>query len=100
MRQHQLVAVLERALLDRHHDARKNRVGGGRDHQPQQAGFADAQAARAEVGRVAHALGQVADAQLGLGGDVRRVPQRLGDGHHRDAGFVGYVLQSNHVSGV
>ena len=94
--QDQLVAVFEGALLDRHHDAREDRIGGGRDHQPQQPGLAIAQAARSEVWRVAHALGQVTDAQLGPGGDVRCVPQRLRDGHHRDAGFAGYVLESYH----
>ena len=82
MGKHQFIAVLERALIDGHHDARKDRVGGGRDHQPQQPGFLIAQTARAEVRCIAHALGQVADAQLGLGGDVRSIAQRLGDSHH------------------
>ena len=63
--------MLERALFDRHDDARKNGIGRSRDHETKQLGFLAAQAAGAEVWRVAHALGQIANAQLGLCGDVR-----------------------------
>ena len=86
--QNQFVVVLERALLDGHDDPRKNRVGGRGDDETKQLGFLTAQAPRSEVGSVAHALGQVADAQLGFGGNVGGVAQCLGDGHHGDAGFT------------
>ena len=87
-----VVAEFAGAVFNRKNDAGENGIGDGRDDQAKNPGGLAPQALRKGIGDVTHLLGERLDARLGRGGNVRRVPQRLRDGHHGHAGMPGDVF--------
>jgi len=87
-----VVAEFARAVFNRENDAGENGIGDGRDDEAKHPGGLAAQALRKRIGDITHLLGERLDARLGRGGNVRRVSQRLRDGHHGHTGVPGDVF--------
>ena len=86
------VAEFVGAFLDGINQARENRIGDGGNDKTENPGGLAAKPLRKGIGDITHLLREHLDARLGRGGNIRRVPQCFGDGHHGHAGMPGYVF--------
>ena len=96
MRDEQVVAKFKRALFNRQHHARVNRIRRRGDDEAEQLGGVCAQSLRAAIGNVAHLRGERLDLGARGFGNIRFIPQRLGDGHHGNLAERGDVFEADH----
>ena len=92
-----VIACLVGALLNRHHDAGIDRVGGCRNDQSKESCLATSESSSCGVWNIPHLIGQSTNPGFGAGGDIRGVPHDLRDGHHGNVSSLGDIFESDHT---